>query len=59
MATQSAGGGTQGVSRYQDMFFLPHPEPKKHPRMQRIQRAAQFAPFAALTGYGEMLHQIS
>ncbi len=58
MATQSAGRRTQSVSRYQDMFFLPHPEPKKHPRMQRIQRAAQFAPFAALSGYGEMLEQL-
>ena len=30
---------------------MEHPEPKNHPRMSRDARAAQFAPFAALTGY--------
>lgn len=36
---------------YDDIIDLPHPEPKSHPRMTNYQRAAQFSPFAALTGH--------
>lgn len=36
---------------YDDMIDLPHPTSKKHPRMALIDRAAQFSPFAALTGH--------
>ena len=32
-------------------MHLPHPNSSKHPRMATLGRAAQFAPFAALTGY--------
>lgn len=39
------------MNKYQDMLPLPHPEPKRRQRMARQDRAAQFAPFAALTGY--------
>lgn len=38
---------------YSDIIHLPHPTPKRHPRMSMYQRAAQFAPFAALTGHEE------
>ena len=38
-------------NKYQDIINLPHYEPKKHPRMSMESRSAQFAPFAALTGY--------
>ena len=41
--------------RYDDMLEMEHPEPKRHPRMSAEDRAAQFAPFAALTGYDEMV----
>lgn len=36
---------------YDDIIGLPHPVSHKHPQMPRKDRAAQFAPFAALTGY--------
>lgn len=36
---------------YDDILPLPHPTSKTHPRMSRQDRAAQFSPFAALTGY--------
>ena len=36
---------------YDDIINLEHHEPIKHPRMSMESRAAQFAPFAALTGY--------
>lgn len=36
---------------YGDIINLPHPESKKHKRMSMRDRAAQFSPFAALTGH--------
>ena len=36
---------------YDDIINLPHHVSKKHPSMAVIGRAAQFLPFAALTGY--------
>ena len=41
--------------RYDDVIYRQHPTSKKHPRMSRMNRAAQFAPFAALTGYEESI----
>lgn len=40
---------------YDDIIHLPHPDPKRHPRMSLEARAAQFAPFAALTGHQAVL----
>ncbi len=40
---------------YEDIIHLPHPNSKRHPRMSMLNRAAQFAPFAALTGYGNVI----
>ena len=37
--------------KYDDMIHLRHPISKKHPQMSLSERAAQFSPFAALTGY--------
>lgn len=39
------------MSQYEDMWQMPHPVSKKHPQMSRYDRAAQFSPFAALTGH--------
>lgn len=36
---------------YEDILHLPHPVSKKRQRMSLHDRAAQFSPFAALTGY--------
>lgn len=36
---------------YEDIINLPHPTSARHPRMPRMSRAAQFSPFAALTGH--------
>lgn len=43
--------------RYEDILYLTHPEPVTHPRMPLRDRAAQFAPFAALTGHGEAIDE--
>lgn len=43
---------------YADIIDIPHWEPnRKHPRMSLHDRAAQFAPFAALSGYDEMVDE--
>lgn len=42
---------------YGDIIHLPHYEPKHHKRMDLYKRAAQFAPFAALTGYGNAIDE--
>lgn len=44
-------------SKYDDMLDLPHPVSRKHPRMSIRNRSAQFAPFAALTGYEEAVNE--
>lgn len=45
--------------KYADIIELEHPEPRTHPRMSSADRAAQFAPFAALTGYDAMVAETS
>ena len=42
---------------YADIIDQPHYEPKHHPRMSMWNRAAQFAPFAALTGYDAAIRE--
>lgn len=42
---------------YEDIIRLPHPTSKKHPRMSMAERAAQFSPFAALTGFGGVIQE--
>lgn len=37
--------------RYDDIINLPHHVSSKHPHMPALDRAAQFSPFAALTGH--------
>lgn len=37
--------------KYDDIINLPNPTSKNHPRMSLYARAAQFSPFAALTGH--------
>lgn len=39
------------VERYAELLYLPHHTSSRHPPMPRENRAAQFAPFAALTGH--------
>lgn len=44
-------------TQYEDIITLPHPTSASHPRMSRRNRAAQFAPFAALTGYDAAIQE--
>ena len=43
------------MSDYSHIINLPHHQSETHPQMSMRNRAAQFSPFAALTGYGEMV----
>lgn len=39
------------MDKYEDIINLPHHVSKRHSPMSMTQRAAQFAPFAALSGF--------
>ncbi len=43
--------------RYDDIIGLPHPMSTRHPPMSNADRAAQFAPFAALTGHDAAIRE--
>ncbi len=43
--------------KYDDIINLPHPSSKRFPRMPLQERAAQFSPFAALTGYDDTIRE--
>ena len=43
--------------QYADIINLPHHVSKKRPQMNLIDRAASFAPFAALTGYDDAVKE--
>lgn len=43
--------------QYEDIIHLPRHVSKKHPQMPLQDRAAQFAPFAALTGHGAAIRE--
>ena len=43
------------IDNYEDIINLPHYTSTKYPQMSLEARSAQFAPYAALTGYDEVL----
>ncbi len=45
------------IHDYDDIINLPHHVSKTHPHMSLADRAAQFSPFAALTGYEEAIKE--
>lgn len=45
------------MEEYEDIINLPHHVSKKHERMSMTNRAAQFAPFAALSGHEEAIEK--
>ena len=46
------------MGKYDDIIDLPHYRSSKRPHMPAEARAAQFAPFAALTGYGDAIDEV-
>lgn len=45
------------TGKYDGIIGLPHHVSSVHPQMPRSARAAQFSPFAALTGYGDAIEE--
>lgn len=45
------------AERYDDIIHLPRPRSERHPPMSMHERAAQFSPFAALTGYSAAVRE--
>lgn len=45
------------TSQYNDIIGLPHRVSSRYPRMPLADRAAQFSPFAALTGHGALIEE--
>lgn len=45
------------MDKYEDIIDLPHHVSARHPQMSRQDRAAQFSPFAALTGLDAALQE--
>jgi len=45
------------IHRYDDIIHLPHHVSATHPQMPVSDRAAQFSPFAALTGHGAAIKE--
>lgn len=45
------------IKKYEDIINLPHHISSKHPQMSLEERSAQFAPFAALTGYEDCVEE--
>ena len=45
------------TGKYDDIIHLPHHTSTVHPRMSPMSRAAQFAPFAALSGHDAALQE--
>ena len=44
-------------NKYSDIIDLPYPQRSARPRMSMHDRAAQFSPFAALTGYEDAVEE--
>ena len=45
------------MNDYEDILNFPHHVSSRHPQMSRMNRAAQFLPFAALTGYDAAIRE--
>ena len=45
------------MNNYEDIINLPHHTSKNHPKMSIQNRAAQFSPFSALTGYEDAINE--
>lgn len=50
---------TKANNKYEDIINLPHHVSTKYSKMSIEQRAAQFAPFAALVGFEERVKIVS
>ena len=57
MSSKNTGANPDPEVVYADIFHLPHHVSDRHPQMSMHDRAAQFSPYAALTGYSDMVSE--
>ena len=57
MKADAAGKSAYSPDDYKDIINLPHHISSVHPQMSMESRAAQFSPFAALTGYEDAIKE--
>lgn len=57
MRKEAKGKTMYNSDGYEDIINLPHYVSSKRPQMPMLDRAAQFSPFAALTGYDDAIHE--
>lgn len=50
---------SQEDHQYDDILMFPYHGSKRHSRMSLLNRAAQFAPFAALNGYDAAIQEVA
>ena len=50
---------TENKNTYEDILRLPHHVSTAHPQMSLLNRAAQFSPYAALVGFGDVIAETS
>ncbi len=50
-------GEREILQKYGDIIDMPHHRSLRHPPLSTTSRAAQFSPFAALTGYNDVLKE--
>ena len=46
---------SDNTEKYNSIIALPYRKSTRHPQMTMTERAAQFSPFAALTGFGAVI----
>lgn len=49
----------RNIRKYDNIINLPHHVSEKHPQLSKEARAAQFSPFAALTGFEDEIKETS
>lgn len=59
LPSQEAPASPSKEHPYADILTLPRPVSSRHKPMPIAERAAQFAPFAALTGYADVIREAS
>ena len=57
MRKEAKGKTMYNSGGYEDIINLLHHVSSKRPQMPMLNRAAQFSPFAALTGYDDAIHE--
>ncbi len=57
MKKEQDGTQVQKADGYEDIIHLPHHVSERHPHMSLAERAAQFLPFAALSGYDDVIRE--